>query len=123
MTPREVSSSRLRQAVASSGEAQRLHWAAQFTAVPRVLDRGTDTTDAWLVTTGLPEDSAVSDLWLADPRTAVTAIGDGLRAMHDALPVDPARSHGLPKTGSPAPGACTRRAAWTRRGGIPCTRD
>ena len=30
---------------------------------------------------------AVADRWTAEPRTAVTAIGQGLRALHEALPV------------------------------------
>lgn len=69
-------------------EAARLRWAARFTAVPRVLDQGADATGQWLLTAGLPGDNAVSDRWKADPTTAATAIGRGLRALHDALPVD-----------------------------------
>ncbi|MEU9740265.1 aminoglycoside 3'-phosphotransferase [Micromonospora chersina] len=69
-------------------EVSRLRWAAQFTPVPRVLDHGADATGAWLVTAGLPGETAVSDRWKAEPRAAVTAIGRGLRAFHDQLPVD-----------------------------------
>jgi kanamycin kinase len=68
-------------------ELIRLRWAAEFTPVPRVLDTGADESGAWLLTAGLPGDSAVSARWLADPRTAATAIGTGLRALHDRLPV------------------------------------
>jgi kanamycin kinase len=68
-------------------EALRLRWAATFTAVPRVLDAGEDETGAWLLTAGLPGDSAVTARWIADPRTAATAIGYGLRVLHDRLPV------------------------------------
>lgn len=68
-------------------EAPRLRWAAAFTPVPRVLDAGADETGAWLLTAGLPGDSAVTARWLADPRTAATAIGFGLRALHDRSPV------------------------------------
>ncbi|HEV2371469.1 MAG TPA: aminoglycoside 3'-phosphotransferase [Streptosporangiaceae bacterium] len=67
-------------------EAARLTWAHAFTPVPRVLDHGADETGAWLTTTALPGSNAVSPCWLADPKTAVHAIGEGLRAMHDALP-------------------------------------
>jgi kanamycin kinase len=71
-----------------AAEAVRLAWAAPFTPVPRVLDAGTDDDGAtWLVTAALAGESAVSDRWRADPRTAVRAIGEGLRALHDALPV------------------------------------
>ena len=70
-----------------AGEAARLRWAVAFAAVPRLLDQGVDETGSWLVTAALPGDSAVADRWTADPRTAVRAIGAGLRALHDALPV------------------------------------
>jgi kanamycin kinase len=69
-------------------EVLRLRWAARFTPVPRVLDAGADETGAWLLTAGLPGDSAVTARWKADPRTAATAIGYGLRALHDRLPVE-----------------------------------
>ena len=70
-----------------AAEVPRLRWAAAFTAVPRVLDTGTDETGTWLLTAGLPGDSAVAARWLAEPRTAATAIGYGLRALHERLPV------------------------------------
>ncbi|MFI0895199.1 phosphotransferase [Streptomyces sp. NPDC020983] len=71
-----------------TAEAERLAWAAHYTPVPRPLDHGADDTGAWLVTEGLPGDSAVSPRWLADPHTAVRALGRGLRALHDRLPVE-----------------------------------
>ena len=52
-----------------------------------MLGCGADGQGSWLVTAALPGRNAVSPRWLADPRTAVIAIGEGLRAMHDALPV------------------------------------
>ena len=70
-----------------AAEAARMTWALAYTPVPRVLGLDADSEGSWLVTTALPGHSAVSPRWLADPRTAVTAIGEGLRAMHDALPV------------------------------------
>ncbi|MET7806005.1 phosphotransferase [Micromonospora chersina] len=69
-------------------EVSRLRWAVRFTPVPRVLDHGADATGAWLVTAGLPGETVVSDRWKAEPRAAVTAIGRGLHAFHDQLPVD-----------------------------------
>jgi kanamycin kinase len=68
-------------------EALRLRWAAAFKAVPLVLDPGADATGAWLVTAALPGTSAVAPRWRSDPRTAAIAIGGGLRALHDRLPV------------------------------------
>lgn len=71
-----------------NGEAARLAWAARFTPVPRVLDIGGDADSDWIVTAALPGLSAVDSRWIADPATAVRAVGRGLRALHDALPVD-----------------------------------
>lgn len=64
-----------------------MSWAAAFTPVPRVLDLGADGEGSWLVTAALPGHNAVWQRWRAEPRTAVIAIGEGLRAMHEALPV------------------------------------
>jgi aminoglycoside phosphotransferase len=71
-----------------AAEATRLRWAVAFTPVPRVLDQGGDDEGDWLVTTALPGDNAVSDRWRVEPERAVAAIGAGLRALHDTLPVD-----------------------------------
>ena len=68
-------------------EARRLAWASAFTTVPEVLDQGADASGDWLLTRGLPGENAVSDRWRADPARAVAAIGAGLRAFHDALPL------------------------------------
>jgi aminoglycoside phosphotransferase len=70
-----------------AGEAARMTWAWAYTPVPRVLGLDADRDGSWLVTTAVPGRNAVSRRWLADPRTAVIAIGAGLRAMHDCLPV------------------------------------
>lgn len=70
-----------------AAEAARLRWAAAFTSVPPVLQLGQDGEGSWLVTRPLPGDTAVSPRWRADPGVAVRAIGRGLRALHDALPV------------------------------------
>jgi kanamycin kinase len=40
-----------------------------------------------LVTAALPGQNAATSKWKAEPQTAVRVIGDGLRAMHEALPV------------------------------------
>jgi kanamycin kinase len=69
-----------------AAEAARMSWAVAFTPVPQVLAHGADDSGSWLVTSALPGEMAVADRWQARPRTAVAAIGEGLRAMHDALP-------------------------------------
>jgi len=71
-----------------SGEIDRLRWAGNFTTVPEVLSTGSDDEGAWMVTAALPGESAVSDPWLADPTAAVIAIGQGLRDMHEAMPIE-----------------------------------
>jgi kanamycin kinase len=71
-----------------AAEAERIGWATEFAAVPRLLDRGSDPTGSWLVTSPLGGDSAVAARWLKDPATAVSQIGAGLRVLHDSLPVE-----------------------------------
>jgi kanamycin kinase len=70
-----------------AGEAERLRWVDGRTPVPRVREAGADATHEWLVTEALAGSSAVEQRWIDDPERAVTAIGAGLRALHDALPV------------------------------------
>jgi len=69
-------------------EADRMEWAGAFHPVPQVLARGADEAGRWLVTAALPGRNAVQRRWKAEPRTAVRAIGEGLRVMHETLPVD-----------------------------------
>ncbi|MET0862897.1 MAG: aminoglycoside 3'-phosphotransferase [Nakamurella sp.] len=69
-------------------EIRRLRWAAAFTPVPPVIEQGADADGSWFVSSALPGESAVADRWLADPERAARAIGHGLRALHDRLPVD-----------------------------------
>ena len=69
-------------------EAERMAWAGAFHPVPQVLELGADDDGGWLVTAALPGRCAVDRRWKAEPRTAVRAIGEGLRAMHEALPAD-----------------------------------
>lgn len=68
-------------------ERERLAWAGRRLRVPEVVAVGRDRRGAWLVTTALTGSNAVSPRWLDDPRPAVEAVGRGLRAMHDTLPV------------------------------------
>ncbi len=69
-----------------TAEAARLAWAWPFTPVPRVLAEGGDEYGSWLVTSPVEGESAASGRWRAEPRTAVRAVGEGLRAMHESLP-------------------------------------
>ncbi|SFK28555.1 aminoglycoside 3'-phosphotransferase [Cellulomonas sp. KH9] len=70
-----------------AAEAVRLTWARQFTPVPEVLDLGADAEGTWLVTAAIDARSAVVPPWSSRPAQAAAAIGAGLRALHDALPV------------------------------------
>ena len=68
-------------------EAERMRWAARWIRVPDVVEHGQDDAHEWLVTMAVPGESAVVPRWIAEPATAVRAIGHGLRMLHDALPV------------------------------------
>jgi len=70
-----------------NAERIRLMWAVSYISVPRVIDFGQDPEGSWLATEGIDAENAVTDRWKRDPVLAVTAIGAGLRAMHDALPI------------------------------------
>ncbi|MGF6822006.1 kanamycin kinase [Microbacterium sp. ZKA21] len=69
-------------------EAERMRWARQWAAVPEVLEQGQDAAHEWLVTSAIPGRSAVDPRWIAEPAAAVRAVGEGLRMLHDALPVE-----------------------------------
>lgn len=96
-----------------AAEAERLTWAERLLAVPHVLELGGDATHEWLVTRAVPGESAVVPRWVAAPAAAVRAIGEGLRALHDALPVDecpfewtvPSRLANATRRGIPVPDA------------------
>lgn len=69
-------------------EAERMRWAGRLLRVPRVLSQGEDATEEWLVTAAIAGESAVHPHWVGRPEIAVRAIGEGLRALHDTLPVE-----------------------------------
>jgi kanamycin kinase len=69
-------------------EAARLEWARPYTPVPEVVGVSRNATEQWLETKAIEAENAVSSRWIANPAPAVRAIGVGLRAMHDALPVE-----------------------------------
>lgn len=71
-----------------AGEAARLSWAVAFARVPELLDHGSDQAGSWIVTSALPGEMAVTARWKGDPARAVSAIGEGLRALHEALPAE-----------------------------------
>ncbi len=68
-------------------EAGRLAWASRYVSVPEVVEAGQSSASEWLVTRALSGRSAVDPRWIEEPATAVRAVGEGLRALHDALPV------------------------------------
>jgi kanamycin kinase len=69
-------------------EAARLRWAAPHLPVPQLLGSGADESGSWLVTRALAGCNAVDPRWLAAPASAAQALGSGLRALHEALPVE-----------------------------------
>jgi aminoglycoside phosphotransferase len=70
-----------------AAEAARLDWAGQFVRVPVVVDVGSDGEGSWMITLPLPGENAVTKRWVDDPASATRAIGEGLRALHETLPV------------------------------------
>ncbi len=68
-------------------EAERLRWAARFVTVPRVVSFERRGDEQLLVTETIPGTSAVLEPWDERPRASAHALGAGLRAFHDALPV------------------------------------
>lgn len=97
-------------------EARRLGWARPYTPVPEVLEGGEDGEGSFLVLGALTEESAVSERWRAEPERAVRALGEGLRALHEALPLE-----GCPFIWSATDRAdCARRRG--RDGGLDPTR-
>ncbi|MBM7788810.1 aminoglycoside 3'-phosphotransferase [Tenggerimyces flavus] len=69
-------------------EAERMRWASRYAKVPRVLESGADASGAWLVTSALLGESAITERWKADPATAVRVAGAALREFHEAFPVE-----------------------------------
>lgn len=69
-------------------EAERMRWAGRWVRVPEVVEQDQDDSYEWLVTVAIPGESAVAPRWIAEPAIAVRAVGEGLRMLHDALPVD-----------------------------------
>jgi kanamycin kinase len=71
-----------------SAEVSRLQWAGEYIAVPKVLDfRVLPTGEEVLLTSAILGRSAVDPYWKARSSEAATAVGKGLRQLHDALPV------------------------------------
>lgn len=79
-------------------EAQRLAWArAHGARVPEVIDYASSDAGSWLVTRAVGDgapgpaqfaaQSAVSDRWRDSPRRAARVLGEGLRELHERLPV------------------------------------
>jgi aminoglycoside phosphotransferase len=69
-----------------AGELERLVWAGVYTPTPRVVGHGRDATGSWFLTQAIEAQNAVSVRWRGDPLTATTALGEGLRALHESLP-------------------------------------
>lgn len=70
-------------------EATRLRWAATYVRVPQLIEYGSDGFRDWLMTAELSGvDAARHPWWRSDPARLAAAVGRGLRAFHEAIPVD-----------------------------------
>lgn len=65
-------------------EAAAMQWAGRYVSTPTVVD----VDPAWLVTDALPGRDATNPQWASKPEWIVPVFARGLRAFHDALPVD-----------------------------------
>ncbi|WP_166869231.1 aminoglycoside 3'-phosphotransferase [Salinibacterium sp. ZJ70] len=74
--------------ISLADEVARMRWAASFHPVPEVVEFAPAAQGELLVTRALPGEGAVTPRWLAEPRIAVRAIGEGLRALHEGIPRD-----------------------------------
>nr|WP_246335451.1 phosphotransferase [Microcella alkalica] len=68
-------------------ESDRLRWLAGRHPAPEALDAGDDDGGQWLLTRTITAETAVSRRWCGEPETAVRALGEGLRTLHDSLDV------------------------------------
>ncbi|WP_232527770.1 phosphotransferase [Microbacterium suaedae] len=69
-------------------EAERLRWASAHATVPPVVALLGDGEGRALITETIPGTSAVLAPWTETPTQTARALGAGLRALHEALPVD-----------------------------------
>lgn len=65
-------------------ETRRMRWAADYLAVPRVLEGGSVAEASWLLMEGLPGFDATHAMWSAEPERLVRVLAAGLRAFHEA---------------------------------------
>jgi kanamycin kinase len=70
-------------------EATRLRWAAGWVRVPILIEYGSDGFRDWLMTAELAGQGAAQHPWRqSDPDRLAKVLGRGLRAFHEAVPVD-----------------------------------
>ncbi|HVX06614.1 aminoglycoside 3'-phosphotransferase [Humibacter sp.] len=70
-----------------AAEVERLAWAGRYIRVPEVVEYSSGEDGDVLVTRAIAGANAVTQRWLAEPRQAVIALGEGLRSLHESLPV------------------------------------
>jgi kanamycin kinase len=70
-------------------EATKTRWAAEWVRVPAVIEYGSDGDRDWLMTAELTGVDTTRHPWRdTDPAALAAAFARGLRAFHDAIPVD-----------------------------------
>lgn len=70
-------------------EATKLRWASGWVRVPRLIEYGSDGFRDWLMTAELTGQDAVQHPWRqSDPDRLAKVLGRGLRAFHEAIPLD-----------------------------------
>ena len=71
-----------------AGERDRLQWLAGFVPVPEVVSAGVDDTTEWLITVALDGTDGTDPAHHVDLEHLIRTLAHGLRAFHDAVPVD-----------------------------------
>ncbi|MCL7960500.1 MAG: aminoglycoside 3'-phosphotransferase [marine benthic group bacterium] len=69
-------------------EADRMRWCGSHLPVPEIVDEGSGSGLAWLVTRGLPGRDATHEEWSADPVRLTRALARGLKRFHSAPVAD-----------------------------------
>jgi kanamycin kinase len=70
-----------------AGEIERIEWARPYTPVVEIVEHGADERGQWMASMAIDAENLVAAKWRAEPRRAAASLGEGLRALHDALPV------------------------------------
>ena len=67
-----------------AAEADRMRWCQPHLPVPEIVDEGSESGVAWLVTRALPGRDATDEKWSGNPEKLVRGLARGLKRFHSA---------------------------------------